>query len=38
MALDVLDMENCNIKQHFQKTFEFIEKGRADGAVLVHWY
>jgi len=36
MTIDILDMDDQNIKQHFRKTFEFIETGRNDGAVLVH--
>ncbi len=31
-------MDDQDIKQHFQKSYEFIEQGRNDGAVLVHWY
>eukprot|EP01122_Echinamoeba_exundans_P001206 TRINITY_DN1118_c0_g1_i1.p1 TRINITY_DN1118_c0_g1~~TRINITY_DN1118_c0_g1_i1.p1 ORF type:complete len:286 (+),score=44.50 TRINITY_DN1118_c0_g1_i1:420-1277(+) len=36
LNIDVLDMENQNIKKHFEKCFKFIEGGRRDGVVLVH--
>lgn len=36
LNIDVLDMENQNIKKHFDKCFKFIESGRRDGIVLVH--
>lgn len=38
LVLDVLDMEDQDISKYFDKTFTFIEKGRRDGAVLVHWF
>lgn len=36
LIIDVLDMEQQDIKKHFEKCFKFIEKGRRDGIVLVH--
>ncbi|KYQ92826.1 putative protein tyrosine phosphatase [Tieghemostelium lacteum] len=36
LVLNVMDMEEENIEQYFEETFKFIEKGREEGAVLVH--
>ncbi|EGG15127.1 hypothetical protein DFA_09951 [Cavenderia fasciculata] len=39
--IDIMDMENANIKQHFEDTFEFIEQGRneeTDSTVFVHCF
>lgn len=36
LHIDVLDMENEQIKKYFDKAFGFIEKGRRDGIVLIH--
>ncbi|EFA76776.1 putative protein tyrosine phosphatase [Heterostelium album PN500] len=37
-VIDIFDMEGVDIKQYFDQTFEFIEEGRREGAVLVHCF
>jgi hypothetical protein len=38
LLIDVLDMEYQDIKKHFENAFRFIEKGRKDATVFVHWF
>eukprot|EP01133_Synstelium_polycarpum_P013859 gene13859-16343_t len=37
-VIDVHDMATVDIKKYFDETFEFIEQGRQEGAVLVHCF
>ncbi|GAM22524.1 hypothetical protein SAMD00019534_056990, partial [Acytostelium subglobosum LB1] len=37
-VIDIYDMDDVDIKKYFEQTFEFIEEGRRDGAVLVHCF
>ena len=37
-AVELLDLPDTPICQHFSDLFDFINLGFKDGAVLVHWY
>jgi len=38
LHIDIIDTPSSELYQYFEKTFEFIEKGRQEGAVLVHCF
>lgn len=37
-TIELLDLPDTQICQHFPKLFDFIDLGSKNGAVLVHWY
>ncbi|EGC34235.1 hypothetical protein DICPUDRAFT_153585 [Dictyostelium purpureum] len=38
LHIDIYDSPSVDIKKYFEKTFQFIEEGRREGAVLVHCF
>ncbi|KAF2069722.1 hypothetical protein CYY_008963 [Polysphondylium violaceum] len=38
LHIDIIDTPSAELYQYFEKTFEFIEKGRQEGNVLVHCF
>lgn len=37
-TIELLDLPDTQICQHFPNLFDFIDLGSKNGAVLVHWY
>lgn len=38
LHVQVRDVESENIFDHFEEVVAFIDEGRANGNVLLHWY